>query len=78
MTLLIDMLIVISILMLQGIIFTSALVAGVLAVTGIVYVIYPDVRDDIKRLFRPIKNHLCKFLNTISRKIYKLIWKEES
>lgn len=77
MTLLVDMFIVIGVLSLQGIIFTSVLLAFITCAIGIIYIIHPELRDDIKVIIRPIKKLLRKFINTISRRFYKLIWKEE-
>lgn len=77
MTTIIDMLIVLVVLTLQGVIFTGILLASIICITGFVYVIYPESREDIQNALKPIKKHLCKFVSTMLKKLYTKIWKEE-
>ena len=77
MTTIIDMLIVLVVLTLQGVIFTGILLASIICITGFVYVIYPESREDIQNALKPIKKHLYKSVSTMLKKLYTKIWKEE-
>ena len=77
MTTVIDTLIVLVVLTLQGIIVAGILLALIICITGFVYAICPESREDIRNALKPIKKHLCKFVCTMLKKLYTKIWKEE-
>lgn len=77
MTTVIDTLIVLVVLTLQGIIVAGILLAFITCITGFVYAICPESREDIQNALKPIKKHLCKFVSTMLKKLYTKIWKEE-